>query len=274
MKLRAIVPATALVALLAIPAMSLGNTGNQTNPAKVCKALRAQMGNDAFAAAYGTNGDKRNAFGKCVSKIGQQEDQNASNAEQSCRTEQTADPQAFKDTYGTNKNKSNAFGKCVSQHAKQLQHEEQQATGNVPQSCRGLRAAMGAKVFGLTFGTNKNRHNAFGKCVSKQVHKQATNQTNAAQACRAEQAADATAFAGKYGTNANKSNAFGKCVSQHAKQKTHEQEQATVNAAKTCKAERQSLGVDAFNSKWGTNHNKRNAFGKCVSRYAKQQKSS
>ena len=37
------------------------------------------------------------------------------------------------------------------------------------------------------------------------------------------------------------------------------------NAAKTCRAERASLGVDAFNKKYGTNHNLRNAFGKCVS---------
>jgi hypothetical protein len=37
------------------------------------------------------------------------------------------------------------------------------------------------------------------------------------------------------------------------------------NAAKACKAERASLGVEAFNKKYGTNHNLKNAFGKCVS---------
>lgn len=35
--------------------------------------------------------------------------------------------------------------------------------------------------------------------------------------------------------------------------------------AKACKAERQSLGSEAFQKKYGTNHNLRNAFGKCVS---------
>ena len=40
---------------------------------------------------------------------------------------------------------------------------------------------------------------------------------------------------------------------------------ANENAAKACKAERMSLGVEAFNKKYGTNHNQRNAFGKCVS---------
>jgi hypothetical protein len=275
MKLRVLAPLAVLVAVLAVPMASLGKTGpaNQTNPAKACKALRAQMGTDAFAAAYGTNTNKRNALGKCVSKMAKQEEENASNAAQSCRIEQQADPQAFKDKYGTNKNKSNAFGKCVSQHAKQLQREEQQATANVPQSCRSLRDQMGVKIFRLTYGTNKNRRNAFGKCVSKQANQQTNNQSNAAQTCKSEQAADEKAFEDKYGTNANKSNAFGMCVSQHAKQKTEEQEQATVNAAMTCKAERKDLGTKAFNDKWGTNHNKRNAFGKCVSHYAKQQSS-
>ena len=42
-------------------------------------------------------------------------------------------------------------------------------------------------------------------------------------------------------------------------------EQSTNNAAKACKAERKQLGVDSFDKKYGTNHNLRNAFGKCVS---------
>jgi hypothetical protein len=37
------------------------------------------------------------------------------------------------------------------------------------------------------------------------------------------------------------------------------------NAAKECGAEREALGEDAFVEKYGTNKNKRNAFGKCVS---------
>ncbi|MGH3079242.1 MAG: hypothetical protein ACRDPZ_13805 [Gaiellaceae bacterium] len=43
-----------------------------------------------------------------------------------------------------------------------------------------------------------------------------------------------------------------------------------VNPARKCKAER-ALGVEAFNERYGTNANKRNAFGKCVSKYAKEQ---
>lgn len=37
------------------------------NAAKYCQALRAAKGVEAFRAQFGTNGNKMNAFGKCVS---------------------------------------------------------------------------------------------------------------------------------------------------------------------------------------------------------------
>ena len=43
--------------------------GMGKSPAKACKQLRADMGLDAFRAAFGTNHNGRNAFGKCVSKL-------------------------------------------------------------------------------------------------------------------------------------------------------------------------------------------------------------
>jgi hypothetical protein len=44
-----------------------GGTG--MNAAQACKQLRAEMGFTAFRTAYGTNHNKANAFGKCVSKM-------------------------------------------------------------------------------------------------------------------------------------------------------------------------------------------------------------
>ena len=41
------------------------------------------------------------------------------------------------------------------------------------------------------------------------------------------------------------------------------------NAAKYCKAVRDAKGVEGFQSAYGTNKNKKNAFGKCVSQTAK-----
>jgi hypothetical protein len=143
------------------------------------------------------------------------------------------------------------------------------------QSCKDQRAAIGATAFRDLYGTNKNRSNAFGKCVSRQARLQRAAHEDAMDtapaACRAERARDPAAFAAKYGTNGRRSNAFGKCVSQTAKAETaetvEEQNDATIHAAKDCKAER-ARDPAAFAEKYGTNANNRNAFGKCVSQHA------
>ena len=85
------------------------------------------------------------------------------------------------------------------------------------------------------------------------------------------------AFKAKYGTNPNKANAFGKCVSGKSKaakgdadEDEAEESAGRGGAAKKCKAERESMGADAFKAKHGTNKNKANAFGKCVSKLSKK----
>ena len=85
------------------------------------------------------------------------------------------------------------------------------------------------------------------------------------------------AFNEKYGTNANKKNAFGKCVSAEGQGQgegadAEDQQEATEfkNAAKECddRARRHRRDAPAFTAKYGTNANKKNAFGKCVSQKA------
>ncbi len=87
----------------------------------------------------------------------------------------------------------------------------------------------------------------------------------AASDCREERSADPAAFAEKYRN-------FGKCVSSHAKKELREadaedreQIAEAKNAAKECADERTAMGENAFAEQYGTNPNKRNAFGKCVS---------
>ena len=93
------------------------------------------------------------------------------------------------------------------------------------------------------------------------------NQSTAQQRCRDQLKSMSTKdFHALYGTNANGKNAFGKCVSQKAKAQSQDEEQATENAAKACKAERAN-DASAFADKYGkTKH----AFGKCVSSKVKQ----
>jgi hypothetical protein len=117
-------------------------------------------------------------------------------------------------------------------------------TPSASKQCKTERTAMGKDAFALLYGTNANRRNAFGRCVSKRHH--ATEEAaeaaheNASKECKAEAQADPAAFRTTYGTG-NGANAHGKCVSKKAKAKTAKavaaQVDADVEAAKACKAE-------------------------------------
>jgi hypothetical protein len=149
--------------------------------------------------------------------------------------------------------------------------------------CRAERGTTDAtrEAFRAKYGTNENGKNAFGKCVSQKAREAKAERkkakVNASRECREERGdteASREAFRLKYGTNENGKNAFGKCVSQKAKAKRAEQDAADAeaaeefkNAAKECDAERGDTQESrkAFEDKYGTNANKRNAFGKCVS---------
>jgi hypothetical protein len=144
---------------------------------------------------------------------------------------------------------------------------------NAQKYCRDLREASGKENFRSMFGGGKN---AFGKCVSQNAKKDQRQEerahTNAAKECKAERDADADAFAEKYGEGKSHKNAYGKCVSQHAKANKAEEDKTDTNdvkAAKACKSEK-AEDKDAFADKYGTNANKKNAFGKCVSQNSKK----
>jgi hypothetical protein len=149
---------------------------------------------------------------------------------------------------------------------------------NAAKECRAERGTTDAtrEAFRVKYGTNKNGKNAFGKCVSStSKEEQAESEAavkNASKECKAERDLDAVAFSEKYGTNKNGKNALGKCVSSKAKElkavedaEDAEEAAERKSAAKECAAERTATGEDAFAAKYGTNANKRNAFGKCVS---------
>ena len=118
--------------------------------------------------------------------------------------------------------------------------------------------------------------------AGKDKDPQSAAEAKAEKACKAERgttAASIAAFNEKYGTNKNKKNALGKCVSSKSKDEDDDEDEADedknkneTNASKKCKAERgtTAASIAAFNEKYGTNKNKKNAHGKCVSKHAKQ----
>jgi hypothetical protein len=168
-----------------------------------------------------------------------------------------------------------AAGACLALPAVVLADSSDDTTASPAQACKQLRTGMGTTAFKAAYGTNANRSNAFGKCVSKQIRAQQSDRISAAKQCKAEHgdASFAAGHGGKtfaevYGTNKNGRNAFGRCVSKKAGQTQEDRVDATVNAARTCKAERRSLGSDAFAEKYAASKG-RSAFGRCVSTTAK-----
>jgi hypothetical protein len=124
-----------------------------------------------------------------------------------------------------------SFAACVRKTAVEEAQEEQTAHKNAAKECKAERTAD-PEGFATTYGTNGNKHNAFGKCVSKKAKakEQAADEQdaedaaefkNAAKECDALRDADAAAFAEQYG---DRPNAFGKCVSSKASEDETETE--------------------------------------------------
>ena len=136
---------------------------------------------------------------------------------------------------------------------------------NAAKFCKEFKAKSGTNNFATMFGTKKN---AYGKCVSQTANKTATEDAEQAKQARSQAVEECRAS-----KTPGSKNAFGKCVSEKAKAKKaaadeedEAQEDDKLNAAKTCKAAKKA-DADQFGEDYGT---KRNAFGKCVSKTAKQ----
>jgi hypothetical protein len=174
---------TVALAAFALPA---GTAAAKTSKAdkreakQECRALRGtdEATREAFKAEWGSLG-----LGRCVNakaKEAKAERKAAKrNASRDCREERGDTEEsiaAFREKYGTNASKKNAFGKCVSQGAKANREEQDEddaedaeATTNAAQACAAEREAD-RQAFQDTYGTNKNKKNAFGKCVSQKAH--------------------------------------------------------------------------------------------------------
>jgi hypothetical protein len=113
----------------------------------------------------------------------------------------------------------------------------------------------------------KSKYHSFSRCVRQNAAEEAAERkaarSNAAKECKAQ---------------GLKGRAFGKCVSEKAKAQKDAEDaedsqevQAFKNAAKQCQAEQADPNFASthdgktFEEFYGTNKNRRNAFGKCVS---------
>jgi hypothetical protein len=111
----------ALVGTMLVPAALAADPvpADYKNAAKYCQALRTAKGVEAFRTQWGTNPNKMNAFGKCVSATNKAkakaakedddekaEDTDGSKATAACKKQQSENATKFAQDY---KN----FGQCV-----------------------------------------------------------------------------------------------------------------------------------------------------------------
>jgi hypothetical protein len=173
-----------------------------------CLALALALPAGAIAKPHPDNADKRAAKAEC--KV--------------LRGNTDATREGFRTQF-------RSFAACVRKTAVEEAQEEQTAHKNAAKECKAERTAD-PEGFATTYGTNGNKHNAFGKCVSKKAKakEQAADEQdaedaaefkNAAKECDALRDADAAAFAEQYG---DRPNAFGKCVSSKASEDETETE--------------------------------------------------
>jgi hypothetical protein len=134
MSKKTIVGVIAMCSLL-LPVAAVAADGAAPAPStvanQICKQEQVTLGVN-FKSTYGTNANKSNAFGKCVSK-------NAKNAKD-----------------------KNAFGKCVSAKATASANAHAAAAATAPKQCKAA-AKADAAGYAAKYGTGKD---ALGKCVA------------------------------------------------------------------------------------------------------------
>ena len=108
-------PTAAMTACLTKQVPTLSTAAK--NAAMECKVERGTTPDSiaAFENEYGTNGNKKNAFGKCVSEKATDDvealQEATISAAKKCKSMRASNRAGYEAAYGT---KKNAFGKCVS----------------------------------------------------------------------------------------------------------------------------------------------------------------
>jgi len=161
---------------------------------------------------------------------------------------------------------------------------------NAAKHCKDMREAAGTRenfavvVEALQEGNqvNRNGRNAYGQCVKfhakDEQNEEARAQRSASRECRELRESNPGAFGRHEGAQYRN---LGQCVSQQRRQNEQEQDEQDenqVNAAQECRTEQQqnedefkaAHGGETFAEFYGTNANNRNAFGKCVSKKARE----
>jgi hypothetical protein len=168
---RAWIALVALAVFAAVPASAAAKHQKPAvkNAAKYCKAQRAEMGADAFRAAYD---GKRNAFGKCVKK--RVHDLNALRREaiRQCKAELGVQSHRLRHEGGPGERPGanapgRAFRKCVFDKTNQQDQSDQEDFISAVRTCLAEHDADPA-AFNDEYSDDGNAKEAFVHCVRQQ----------------------------------------------------------------------------------------------------------
>jgi hypothetical protein len=133
---------------------------SQSSAEKTCRALQsdasfaANHGGKTFEQFYGSNKNGENAFGECVSD--QQQASSATSSSQSTSSQEEQNESSVAEAAEQSASTSTPNPESTEPH-----HPKPSFAA----SCRAQRKADPAG-FEATYGTNKSKENALGKCVS------------------------------------------------------------------------------------------------------------
>ncbi|MGH2980372.1 MAG: hypothetical protein ACRDLQ_12165 [Solirubrobacterales bacterium] len=163
--------------VLAVPgvAFAQGGDGSQSsrkNASKVCKALRAEMGRDLFRQTYGTNHNRRNAHGKCVSRHRHGVRKLVAQAVTECKAQREATQSRHRkgddDSRAERRADRRAFRRCVREKLRALLAERRAAFEAAAKTCDAERTADRA-AFRQKYGRGERKRHAFFRCVVQTV---------------------------------------------------------------------------------------------------------
>ena len=164
------------VACMATPGAALAHGGDgsqfggEKNRSKACKALRAQMGPQLFRETYGSNHNKRNALGKCVSKHRHPFRQLIAQAISDCKAQlgvsRVRHFEGDDDHPRGDDRKADraAFRQCVRDRLAVLLAERLAAIEAAAKSCDTERTADPV-AFAEKYGRGEKKRHAFFRCV-------------------------------------------------------------------------------------------------------------
>ena len=167
------------VAALALPSTAFAHGGDRSesshkNRSQACKSLRAQMGAQLFRHVYGSNPNKRNAHGRCVSKQRRAIRRLTAEAVSDCRAQREAtqsrgsETERGDDRRAAKRAERRAFRRCVRARVRALLVEWRASFRAAARTCLA-ELKLDPVAFRLKYSNGGQLRHPFFRCVVQTV---------------------------------------------------------------------------------------------------------